>query len=315
MHAPEIRLASPDDIGAAIAVAGAALGWNPADPNDALFRWKHLDNPAGVSPMWLAVDGDAVTGFRTMLRWTFTADGVAHRAVRAVDTATHPDHVRKGIFRALTVAAVDALTADGVDFVFNTPNDQSRPGYLRMGWVDTGRLPVKVAVRTPGSLARLTRARTPATKWSEPVTGGHDIEAVADDLPDLLARLPLAQGLTTWRTVDHLRWRYGFAPLHYRAIRDDEGIAIVRVRRRGPAREIVLAEMLAPDRRVARRLDATIRRTFAGDHLLALSRSPHPLPRMLTAPGLGPHLTLRDLASTAPSPDRLRLSLGDVELF
>ncbi|MDH5380092.1 MAG: hypothetical protein OEW75_04520, partial [Cyclobacteriaceae bacterium] len=27
-------------------------------------------------------------------------------------------------------------------FIFNTPNEKSRPGYLKMGWVDAGRLPV-----------------------------------------------------------------------------------------------------------------------------------------------------------------------------
>ncbi len=39
-------------------------------------------------------------GFRTFLRWEFEDAGRVVRAVRAVDTATHPDHRGRGIFRA-----------------------------------------------------------------------------------------------------------------------------------------------------------------------------------------------------------------------
>ena len=69
--APIVRRGTNDDIPAAIAVAAAALGWDPSEPNEAFFRWKHLENPAGASPVWLAVDGDEIAGFRTMLRWNF----------------------------------------------------------------------------------------------------------------------------------------------------------------------------------------------------------------------------------------------------
>ncbi len=73
--------------------------------------------------------------------------GEVLRAVRAVDTATDPDYQGQGLFTALTMHGLDEVRADGVDFVFNTPNDQSRPGYLKMGWQTVGELPV--AVRIP----------------------------------------------------------------------------------------------------------------------------------------------------------------------
>ena len=71
----------------------------------------------------MAVHDGEVVGFRTFLRWQFEhPDGRIRRAVRAVDTAPRPAFQGKGIFRRLTMTAVDELTADGVDFVFNTPN-------------------------------------------------------------------------------------------------------------------------------------------------------------------------------------------------
>ena len=42
-----IREATDDDLDAILEVATVALGWDPDDPNEAFFRWKHLDNPAG----------------------------------------------------------------------------------------------------------------------------------------------------------------------------------------------------------------------------------------------------------------------------
>ena len=316
--APLVRRGTPDDIPAAIAVAAAALGWRPDDPNEAFFRWKHLENPAGASPMWLAVDPEqgTVVGFRTMLRWPFrTVDGAARRAVRAVDTATHPDHQRRGIFRALTTTAVEELTADGVDFVFNTPNDNSRPGYLRMGWRDVGRIPTRVAVTGLGALPRIARARTAAEKWSQPCSLGSTIDDAIDDVVDLAAGTPAPRGIATDRTRDHLLWRYGFEPLRYRVIRSDDAAAVVRLRRRGAALEGVLAEIFSPDAPATRRLLWRLGRELPADHLLTLAAPPHPAPWLPTLPGLGPRLTVRDLAGSGPALDDVRFALGDIELF
>ncbi len=312
---PEIRRATDDDLPEILDVATAALGWNPEDPNEAFFRWKHFDNPHGRSPMWVAGAEGRIRGFRTMLCWTFTGPAGDARAVRAVDTATHPDHHRRGIFRALTMQAVDDLSKDGVDFVFNTPNDKSRAGYLRMGWSDQGRLPTRVALGSPRRAARLLGARTAAEKWSSPCDAGDHVEAVVDDLVHLSDATPWADGLRTARTAEHFSWRYGFEPLRYRVLRTDEGAAIVRVRRRGSATEAVLAELLAPDRRTAQRLVSAARKLPGVDYVLALGRTAHPPARMAPIPGLGPHLTVRDLSRPAPMADRLRFTLGDIELF
>ncbi len=82
--------------------------------------------------------------------------------MRAVDTATDPDFQGAGIFRRLTLHALDALPALGVEFVFNTPNDKSLPGYLKIGWKVIGRAPVRVMPTGIESLPALLRARAPA---------------------------------------------------------------------------------------------------------------------------------------------------------
>jgi hypothetical protein len=207
------------------------------------------------------------------------------------------------------------LTGEGVDFVFNTPNDHSRPGYLRMGWREVGRIPTRFAVRGPASLPRLARARTAADKWSEPCALGVTIERAIDDVIELAAATPAPAAIATTRSREHLLWRYGFEPLGYRVIRSDDAAAIIRLRRRGPALEAVLAEIFSPDASSTRRLIRRLRHDLGADHLLTLATPPHPAPWLPTLPSLGPRLTVRDLRGTGPRLEDFSFALGDIELF
>ncbi len=324
MASPDItvRRAGPDDVPAIVDVAGAALGWAPGEPHEALFRWKHLANPAGESPMWLAEADGRVAGFRAMMRWELrTPEGDRLSAVRAVDTATHPAFQRRGVFSRLTSAAVEELTAAGVGIVFNTPNDRSRPGYLKLGWIEVGRLPLAVRPVSVRGAARMARARTAAEKWSQPSSVGRPAaEVVADPAIDpLLASQPLA-GVATAVDRTHLRWRYGLELLHYRALAPSgvaEGVVLFRDRRRGGAVECVVDAVLAPggDRARQRALLGALASAVDADYLLRLGPS-DPRGGFVPLVGQGPRLTARALtASPEPSVDRWALTLGDVELF
>src|SRR6185295_3366058 len=159
--------------------------------------------PFGPSPSWVALDGERIIGFRTFMRWEFEHEGRVRRAVRAVDTATHPDYQGRGIFSTLTRAGLDEMRADGVDYVFNTPNDNSRPGYLKMGWQTVGRLPVSVRMRSASSALRVLRARVPADKWSIACTAGVSaLDVLRDEagVTTLLCALPSSPGVRTRRT-------------------------------------------------------------------------------------------------------------------
>lgn len=320
-----IRPAGPGEDDAVVALAGAALGWRPGEPNEELFRWKHEQNPFGRSPVLVAEAAGELVALRTFLRWEFVDPmGRSFRAVRAVDTATRPDWQGRGLFRALTLRAVRSAIDEGCDFVFNTPNDQSRPGYLKMGWVELGRLPVAVSPGRVGGIARLIRARVAAEKWSEPTAAGRPAAEVLEDpgLADLLDRLGPPRALATPRSAEVLRWRYAQGPVHYRAAAPGgsiaDGLVLFRLRRRGPALELVVDDVLVPAgpdaERVARDLVAEVRRSSGADHALAVGRGWGA--RWLSVPSLGPVVTWRALARTSPPAlSDLDLVMGDVELL
>lgn len=321
----EIRPYQPDDESAVLALLQASLGWVPDDDYLRFFRWKHLENPSGASPAWVATIGDALAGFRVLLRWEFTHDGMPVRAVRAVDTATHPDFQGRGVFSKLTRHALAAIEQDGVGFVFNTPNEQSRPGYLKMGWQIVERVPIALRVTSPVALARIARARVAAEKWSQPSTAGLAAPEVLADralVAKLLASQPAPHGLATRRSPEFLAWRYGFDSLHYRAIPAtsslDDGFAIVRMRRRGPALEATVADVLVAGGRddlAAAALRRAARLTGA-DYALTAARTRPRRSRYVPLPRQGPTLVWRAAArKDAPPAPAWRLTLGDIELF
>jgi hypothetical protein len=94
-----IRPYTDSDLEPTLETLRAAMGEAPALVFDeALIRWKHLDNPFGRSIMLVAdVDG-VIAGFRSFMRWDLvTPTGEMLRCVRAVDTATHPSFLRRGM--------------------------------------------------------------------------------------------------------------------------------------------------------------------------------------------------------------------------
>jgi GNAT superfamily N-acetyltransferase len=321
----QIREYREADEAAVLALLQASLGWVPDAQYGRFFAWKHRENPFGHSPAWVAVDGDRIAGFRIFLRWEFERAGRVSRAVRAVDTATHPDYQGRGVFSRLTLHAIEELRGDGVAFVFNTPNDQSRPGYLKMGWQPVARLPVLFRPRSVGSLLAVARARVPAEKWSLPTTAGLPaVDALndRDEVAGLLQAGSADDGLHTRRTPEFMAWRYGFEPLAYRVMLAGEGLAdgivVFRLRRRGAAVEAAVCDVIVPDEqrfpisallgRLLHESGADYAIRIGGRH--AARAGSYPLP------GQGPTLVWRNVSDTVMAhADEWRLGLGDVELF
>lgn len=128
----EIR---PLDIQYDLDVVLDILGRSLTHPgNREWFIWKHVQNPFGSSPGFVAVENNRVVGVRLFMKWAFRKGSEIFPALRPVDTATHPDARGKGVFKKLTLDALSELNKDNQYFIFNTPNSNSLPGYLKMGW-------------------------------------------------------------------------------------------------------------------------------------------------------------------------------------
>ena len=255
-------------------------------------------------------------GHRTFLRWRFrTDDDRVVTAVRAVDTATHPDYRRRGILRRLTLQGVAELTMAGDGIVFSTSNDASCPGYLTMGWTVVRRLPVGVLPSGPRRVARMAASWVPAALWSETCSAGFEARDVLTrrGVAEALLQYAANVGFRTDRTPEHLAWRTGFEPPHYRLLltwpQDPaQGGIIFRLRRRGASIEAVIPEQLVPDRMTCVRLVTRILREMRADYAIGLLTGPSV--GLLPLPGQRPVLTVRPLAATPPPRSDWTLALG-----
>jgi glycosyltransferase involved in cell wall biosynthesis len=307
----DIRPMTDADRAAVLELCRASLGWGD-DPRFAeLFAWKHDTNAFGPSYAWVATDAGRVVALRTFMRWRFRRGGELLHAARAVDTATHPDYQGRGLFRTMTLYGLEQMRADGVDFVFNTPNSKSMPGYLSMGWRVVGKPATVTAPASPLSALRLARSRVASTHWSEPSSIGVDAAEWLATGPALHRPEGTIRDLHTDRTDEYVRWRYTGGPVTYRAVSGPDGTALVRVRRRGAVGELVLADTFGtpPMGPVA------LLRRAGCNHALGLGR-PDWRHGLVPAPGQGPTLTWRAVNQQAMPPlGNWALSLGDVELL
>ena len=336
-----IRLAEDGDREAIVALVRECLG--EVDPPWDLdfWNWKHVRNPFGASPTLLAMSGDRIVGLRVFMRWRWESGASQLQAVRAVDTATHPDWRGRGIFSRLTLGLVKQVASDGTSFVFNTPNAMSRPGYLKMGWVNVGRTSLWVRPLRPLALlrARLDSSYAPAPLSDTPATFPFKYAGAAledESVRELVAGLRSHdERLTTPRSVEYLQWRYVQNPAvqyhaHWLMQGDSGAVVFFRMKGRNGTREMRLCDIVIGSDRTSMRLGRRLVRELAdgrwGDYAVGMGATGTPEQRVLLgagflpAPRVGPILTVRPLpsGSNGVSPQRRsvwRLSIGDLELF
>jgi len=308
--------------------------------NAAFWRWKHFQNPFGASQL-LVAEGEEILGLRAFMRWTFATPGGEVRAVRPVDTSTHPGYRRLGIFSRLTQASAERARDGGANLIYNTPNAKSMAGYLKLGWSKMDRpwllmrilRPVRIAAAMLG-LRRLTSISDDDFFDAPP----DPIAALLKD-PEYVTRLLERddvlhrRAIRTTRTVPFLGWRYASPPsVRYHALwvqggRADAAI-IYRPKVRNGLREVRLSEVFLSDesghsvREAIRRLVRLVRADYlvavaapGSAHWRGLMRS-----GFIPLPWAGPIFTVRPLAWPAGYPDPTRLenwhlSLGDLEIF
>jgi len=312
------------------------------------WRWKHSSSPFGPSYVRVACAEDGqLVGMRAFQRWEFNIGGRELKAVRAVDTATHPGFRRMGVFSALTQEVVRDVARDGVDLIFNTPNQEVLPGYLKLGWTHVTRVQPRIKVLNYSNFAlglvrdrlgkQSSRNFSPAELFRLKPRQFRDILGKPQAVESLVRKdseCSGAQGIIrTHRSIDYLEWRYANHPfIPYWTVTVDHGhdllsCAIFRTNTRYGLREVVLSELLLAESDVdlaletLKKIKACVRADFlisefplGSTQRLALDRS-----GFRTAPKQGINFAVKALAEQLPlNPLKFEnwgLTIGDIELL
>jgi GNAT superfamily N-acetyltransferase len=334
-----IRSAQPEDVPRIIELLKESLGESQIPRNESYWTWKHFRSPFGASPTIVAESEGRIVGLRVFMRWRWRRESEELDSVRAVDTATHPEWQGRGIFTRLTRFLIEDVEKEGALFIYNTPNQRSRPGYLKMGWSSLGRTSLwirpcrPVRILTNIVVKSETANTIPETEHPSEVSVSWNLQSPA--LDRIIQAKVYDHRLTTNLSKEYLEWRYRDIPeFQYRAAGEwrngAEALVIYRIVQRGALRELRLSEILhgreaACSLEAAKLIRKIIRRSRP-DFVSAMAANSTPEQRVLVrsgflpAPRLGPILTVRPLAS-GPSRGNVmrrsawRFSIGDLELF
>ena len=311
----QIREATEQDIPEILDVLKASLGETSSKKTEAVWKYKHVDNPFGKSLVLVAVENDKIIGVRALMRWKWQLEKNVFSTFRAVDTATHPEHQGKGIFKKLTLRAIEIAKEQGDDFIFNTPNTQSLPGYLKMDWKEVGKLKIRVDLANP-------------LNWVNNKIGKFYIVnngCIKDQLFSLVSDYNTLKAgedkLFTLKSLEFLLWRYENNPLQLYEVKADQDFYLAGyVKKHKFFKELRITEHIYNDEPGLQKLNKAVKE-FSDKFK----------PQIITSTGLnsnlgisgnyGPVLTLRNVNLDPVSKQELILlnnwsyTLGDLELF
>ena len=334
-----LRRATPAETRQMLELVGIAIGRGSVPRTEAFWRWKHEQNPFGPSPAMVAEADGRIVSLRIFLRWRWLYGKYAYAAVRPVDTATHPDWRRRGLFERLTRELLQVMKAEGVAFVFNTPNATSGRGYEKLGWRMVGRPTIWVRpVKPVRLLAEFVRreARRGLEEAPQRFEATSTALLTSPDLAAFVRRTCRSRShLTTDADAAYLAWRYRDCPgLAYGATgafdRTSGALLIFRSASRQGVRELRLCDLFVVDDRTSRSKARELVRALVREHDVDLVTA-RAMPGtaqvgVLLRSGfipvrrIGSPLAIRPLAEGAHLPpiDRLSAwgaSIGDLEVF
>lgn len=315
----KIRKADPSDIPEIVRVLKASLG-DELPVSEEIWDFKHVTNPFGPSIVLLAEEGGKIIGVRAFMRWEWRRGGDRkYSAFRAVDTATLPEFRGKGIFKKLTLAAVEEGRIDGDDFIFNTPNDKSRPGYLKMGWSTAGR--IKVSLKLPYPSFSFLKASGKTTEIN--------YQTIPEKIEKLCQtwnkRMSGKTELFTPKSYEYLHWRYERNPLqNYAVYADDRFYLAANVKARKNLRELRITECLTDGQSTSKALVKKIIKSWSrqfGIQVISFSPKTEVPGKIRFTGSFGPQLTVRNLNlaledyNSFLKMENWNYTLGDLELF
>lgn len=314
-----IREATEVDTPEIVEVLKASLGEQDLPLSKEIWNFKHIKNPFGKSLVLIAIEDGKIVGVRAFMCWKWQFLDKLYSTYRAVDTATHPNYQGKGIFKKLTLKAIELSKQKGDQFIFNTPNEQSLPGYLKMGWeaVDKLRIALKPAYSSFWKIYKTSIIYSSSINSDE-----KDIHLLCELWN---SKLEAKEGLFTPKSVEYLQWRYQLNPLQQYEIYCDKGIYMAGyVKKRKGVKELRIVECIFNDYKFnINKITSLINLWSSKFGIHVISYSPELLNLKLTLinSNIGPVLTLRHLNlsknefNTFKDINNWNYSLGDLELF
>ncbi len=308
----QIRPAKIEDNPKIIEVLKAGLGEKSSQKNLQNWTYKHLNNPFGTSIVYIAESNNRIIGVRAFMKWQWQLNNIKYTAWRAVDTATHPDYQRQGVFSKLTLKALATAGEYDHSFIFNTPNKNSKSGYLKLGWQIVGKVKVHI---TPAILSHVFYTTKPTinkNNW--------------DNIPEICANHNANQSiknkLFTPKSANYLQWRYVINPFQdYTIYADTDLFLAYYIKKHRFFKELRVSELIGniyPKKKLIR--NYLLQKAKENNCLIISHNHPEIFPISISGK-FGPELLVNTLKNKFNFESKIlnynywSPSIGDLELF
>lgn len=193
----EVRPYAPGDEDAIRGLFAVTFGREQSSEH---WRWRYLGNPVGTPMIELMWDDAKLVGHYSVSPMLVSIDGEPRLAALSLDTMTHPDYGRRGIFSQLATSLYGRLAAAGYAAVYGFPNANSHHGFVsRLDWKDIATVPTL----TTSVSALVDRDAPPAADVKV-----RDIEGFDARFDALFERLAPRYRAIVRRSRAYLEWRY-----------------------------------------------------------------------------------------------------------
>ena len=205
------------------------------------YLWRRNENPAGKGAIFLAVANDKLVGCFGCTPKRVRCNKQTWLAAEINDAFVLGDYQGLGLFRRLIERAFDWAKAEGVQFLYGTPNSTVLPIYVqKMGFQVAKGCDIRLLVSPvfPWYKTDLrTRPFTAGDLTTDYVQRQNDpfSEASAASLPDWDKAFEIIHDL------EYLHWRFIAGPDHYEIL---DNVAVVKTGTWGPLRVGYLADLL-----------------------------------------------------------------------
>jgi len=147
--------------------------------NDAYIGWEYAHNPEGEIVGFNAWSGKEIVAHYVAQPLMASINGVEHKGLLSLNTATHPNHQGKKLFINLAEKTYEQAASMGYEFVIGVANANSTHGFInKLGFQLIGPLDAKLGIgkiqykekQIANSFVRLWNKKSMGWRLSNPNT-------------------------------------------------------------------------------------------------------------------------------------------------
>ena len=211
------------------------------------WSWKYESNVFGKPIIHVIEHNGKVVGSGTLWPWKFISRGEVFNVYQPCDTTIDLAYQGKGLFSLLNRHRLPIIGDMDVPFVFNFPNTNSLPGYLKFNWRYLAKMPWMLKVLNPIGTFRLLQSKEKSAPFEiakEDIVDPSNCELVSETNDQVY----FSNLISTYREKGFFSWRYSKHPFFkYGQVIVEQGKkktgAIFSIYNKGNSREMVVVDI------------------------------------------------------------------------